>query len=101
MTKGAEEVAFLDPLAGLSKPCVFCIDVGLGSPHVARRLDQLQFVELGDFGLEQAVATVLVLDLGAEDAVHDQNDRERQHRQRDSHRDELPLTRLAALLAVR
>ena len=73
-----------------------------GLDLLAQPVDFLDLlVQLGDFRLEQRIAAHLVFDLRAEDAVDQQDDGERQRRQHDGKRDELPLARLTPLLAVR
>src|SRR6185436_9772752 len=57
-------------------------------------------VQLRDLGLEQGVATLLVLDLPVEDDPPQPDQRQTQERKPDRKRDELPLASLALLLAV-
>ena len=80
-----------------------CLRASSACDLLAQLVDLLDLlVELGDLGLQQRVAAVLVLDLRGEDDV-DQRRRPRAPRtaSADRQRDELALARLALLLAVR
>ena len=69
---------------------------------VAEPVDFLDLlVELGDLGLEEIVAVVLIVDACRDHDVSQTNDGNSQDRQPDRERDELSLARLALLFPVR